>query len=147
MAPPCPARSSSFKISENHSIEKPNQPPPQVPSRSHLLKNTSESIQQHVESVLPPIGFVVEIPYSNSPLSGQNNPQSDFLKNKENFAQISAASTDTGNSLHAKPPKPTLPRRTGNHIATFLNKFEKKSEEETNDDKQGDRSSSEVTSL
>lgn len=131
-------------------IEKPTHPPPQVPSRSHVLKNSSETIQQQVDSFLPPIGFVVDIPELSNQLSGQNNPQSEFLKNKENInAQISIASgtTDSGSNLYAKPPKPTLPRRMGNSIATYLSKFEKKDEEETNDDKQGDRSSSEVTSL
>ncbi|RNA39658.1 rho GTPase-activating 44-like isoform X3 [Brachionus plicatilis] len=142
LAPTFPARSSSFKISENHSIEKPSQPPPQVPARVHLYQQT--------ELKPPPIGFLVDVPDSSNQSIVQGNLKGDSVKNKENInaqVQTSVLSADAGNNLFAKPPKPTLPRRMGNSIASYLSKFEKKAEEETSDEKQGDRSSSEITSL
>lgn len=144
MAPSCPARSSSFKISESHLLEKPSQPPPQVPARVHLIQ------QPEAKHSPPPIGFLVEAHDESSHSNLSNNVKGESLKNKENInAQVQSGtlSADSGNNLYAKPPKPTLPRRMGNSIASYLSKFEKKNEEETNDDKQADKSSSEVTSL
>ncbi|CAF0707004.1 unnamed protein product [Brachionus calyciflorus] len=159
--PTAPTRSSSFKLSENSfSLEKPNQPPPQVPIRTNLPQQQSN---QH--SI--PIGFnlamlmesepeleIDSTPFSiNSPL-----PKTENSKNKENInsqliSSVSSSTSSTSSLSHdlinpsSKPPKPTLPRRLGNGIAAYLNKFEKNGGDGQIEENKGDKSPSEVTSL
>lgn len=142
-----PSRSSSFRAQETQStlaIEKPNQPPPQVPNRTHF-------------PTPPPIGFNIQIPVIESTNSSysQNDsppypvlshfpmptPKVESIKTNENGSASTTSSTssisqdalNSPNNTLAKPPKPVIPRRPGNGIMAQLNKFERKSEENNND--------------
>lgn len=157
--PTLPMRSFSFKAHEQSSkasstaIEKPNQPPPQVPIRTHIIQQQAP----------PPIGFNVQINTQESPNSSfiQNDSPPYPISKTDHVKPISILSTTSSttslsqdqlsspNNTLNKPPKPALPRRPGNMVATHLNKFERRSEEECIEtiDDQPSKSASEVTSL
>lgn len=136
-------------------IEKPNQPPPQVPNNQSVrqpppigfnisLLGSGEDSPPLIEHKTPPYPTSGDLTFPLSPpdLHKQHSP--DNSNNKSDLDSSGVRSTG---------PKPAVPRRPGNVVSAHLSKFQRLVDQDTHETttidppEQQSKSLSEITSL
>ena len=137
------------------SLEKPNQPPPQVPNRPVIGFNINNLFSDEVSH--PNDTIMTSPPYPTNLTVNQSSNEV-FLSNPS-LSMPPAMSVESDNGLSPntlqRPAKPCVPRKPSSMIAAHLNKFEAKpnadmhgSENEEEKSQHSHKlSSSEITSL
>jgi len=128
-------------------LEKPNQPPPQVPNRPVIGFNINNLFSDEANNLNDT--SMTSPPYPTTTIIKVNGTSSEVF--------MSNPGLESGNGLSAsqRPPKPCVPRKPSSMIAAHLNKFESKQNADQqvseNEDEKSNHShklsSSEITSL